>query len=280
MRRRPTATEHRRLRTTRKHRRRPRYPQVSATALPLANQTAIVTGAAQSIGLAIAQRLATAGARVIVADRQPPPATENFIYQPCDVSDESSVQQLMTLAGEHGGLDILVNNAGIGLETPLAETTLADWEQLMAVNVRGVFLCAKHALPVMRLTGRGSIINIGSIEGNGANPLHAAYAASKGAVHALTRNIALEYGSANIRCNAIAPGWIETPFNEQLINQYPDADATRAAIKQLHPLRQLGSVEDIANLAFFLASADSAFANGQIYVLDGGRTACLPLPPL
>ncbi len=253
---------------------------MSATALPLANQTAIVTGAAQSIGLAIAQRLATAGARVIVADRQPPPATENFIYQPCDVSDESSVQQLMTLAGEHGGLDILVNNAGIGLETPLAETTLADWEQLMAVNVRGVFLCAKHALPVMRLTGRGSIINIGSIEGNGANPLHAAYAASKGAVHALTRNIALEYGSANIRCNAIAPGWIETPFNEQLINQYPDADATRAAIKQLHPLRQLGSVEDIANLAFFLASADSAFANGQIYVLDGGRTACLPLPPL
>lgn len=243
---------------------------------PLAGKTAVLTGAAQGIGLAIAQRFAAAGAQVVIADKQTPPP--EFVHQLCDVSDEESVRALMNAEAVRGGLDILVNNAGIGLEAPLQDTTLADWERVMAVNVRGVFLCTKHAAGV--LCQGGSIINIGSIEGNGANPLHAAYAASKGAVHALTRNTALELGARGIRCNAIAPGWIETPFNEELLQQYPDADKARRAIADLHPVRRLGSVEDIAALALFLAGDDSAFASGQVFVLDGGRTACLPLPPL
>lgn len=246
----------------------------------LAGQVAVVTGAAQSIGLAIARRFAAAGATVIVADRNAPPAEDGLLHCACDVSDEEQVSALMAFAARHGTLQSVVNNAGIGLEAPLEETALADWERVMAVNVRGVFLSAKHAAGYLRAGGGGSIINIGSIEGNGANPLHAAYAASKGAVHALTRNIALEYGPWRVRCNAIAPGWIETPFNEQLLQQYPDVDAARRAIERLHPLRRMGSVADIADLAYFLASAESAFISGQVYVLDGGRTACLPLPPL
>ena len=145
---------------------------------PLAGRTAVVTGGAQSIGLAIARRLAGAGATVIVADRQPPP--DGFLYQRTDIGDEGAVAELMAVAGRRGGLHILVNNAGVGLEAPLAETNFADWRRLMATNVDGVFLCVKHALAPMCAVGGGNIVNIGSIEGNGANPLHAAYAASKG----------------------------------------------------------------------------------------------------
>jgi len=245
----------------------------------LAGKIAIVTGGAQSIGLGIANRFHAAGAKVIVADMQPPPGSEFIVHQ-CNISEESDVKRLMETAYQEGGLHILVNNAGVGLETPLAETSVEDWERLMAVNVRGVFLCAKHAYPLIKSAGGGSIINIGSIEGNGANPLHSAYSASKGAVHAMTRNMALEFGPAKIRCNAIAPGWIETPFNEKLLQQYPDVEKTRKAIEELHPVRRMGSPEDIANLALFLACDDSSFASGQVFVLDGGRTACLPLPPL
>lgn len=244
----------------------------------LINKTAIITGASQSIGLAIARRFISAGATVIVADVQPPP-DDDLLYCKCDISLEKDVIALMDFAKQHGDLQILVNNAGIGLESTISKTEVCDWDKLMAVNVRGVFLCAKHAFALMCNKG-GSIINIGSIEGNGANPMHASYAASKGAVHALTRNIALEYGKYHIRCNAIAPGWIDTPFNQQLLQQYADVESTRRAIENLHPVRRMGTGEDIANLALFLAGDESSFASGQVFVLDGGRTACLPLPPL
>lgn len=249
----------------------------------LQGKTAVITGGAQNIGLAIARLFAAQGARVVVADKQlPPPSArvDELTYIACDVANESEVQAMLQQAAGQAGIDVLVNNAGIALESKLEETALADWERVMSVNVSGVFLCSKHVAAAMRQASGGSIINIGSIEGLGANPLHAAYAAAKGAVHALTRNIALEYGAFNIRCNAIAPGWIDTPFNEQLLQKFSDVAATRRAIENLHPIRRLGGVEDIANWACFLASDESAFATGQVYVLDGGRTACLPLPPL
>ena len=152
----------------------------------------------------------------------------------------------------------------------------------MAVNVRGTFLMSKHGLALMTATGahNPSIVNISSIEGLGANPLHASYAASKAAVAAMTHNIALEYGPRGIRCNAISPGWINTPFNEQLLAQYPDREAVEREIMALHPAGRLGSPEDIANTVYWLASPESGFVTGQNIVVDGGRLAKLPLPKL
>lgn len=250
----------------------------------MTTKNAIVTGGAQGIGLAIANRFAAAGARVMIADLSPPvenAAARECLFHQTDVSCEDSVKALMAhVAKTCGGLDILVNNAGIALEKSLCETEVVDWERLFAVNVRGVFLCAKHAAAQMRARGGGAIVNIGSIEAMGANPSHAAYAASKGAVHSLTRNIALEFGADNIRCNAIAPGWIETPFNDALISQYPNPQRARDAICNLHPVGRMGTPDDVASMVLWLAGDDSGFASGQIYVLDGGRTARLPLPPL
>lgn len=244
------------------------------------NKTAVITGAAGAIGAAIARAFAGAGAQVIAADLQPPPEKE-MLFCRADVGDEESARALFAFAEEQcGGVDVLVNCAGVVLEKPLLQTSAEEWDKIMSVNARGVFLCAKHAAPLMQKRGGGAIVNIGSIEALGANPSHAAYAASKGAVHSLTRNLALELGAHNIRCNAVAPGWIDTPFNDNLLAQYPDPQAARAAVRKLHPLGRSGTPEDVAALVLWLAGDDAAFASGQVYVHDGGRTACLPLPPL
>ena len=217
---------------------------------------------------------------MIAADLQPPQEKEMHFCK-TNVGDEESARALFAFAEEKcGGVDVLVNCAGVVLEKPLLQTSAEEWDNIMSVNARGVFLCAKHAAPLMQKRGGGAIVNIGSIEALGANPSHAAYAASKGAVHSLTRNLALELGAHNIRCNAVAPGWIDTPFNDNLLAQYPDPQAARAAVRKLHPLGRSGTPEDVAALVLWLAGDGAAFASGQVYVHDGGRTACLPLPPL
>ncbi|MDD9854968.1 MAG: SDR family NAD(P)-dependent oxidoreductase, partial [Gammaproteobacteria bacterium] len=239
-------------------------------------KTAVVTGAARGIGLAIARRFAAAAARVVVADVQPPPTPESsgagLVFHRADVSDETQVRGLFDYAvDKFGGVDILVNNAGVAVEARLEDTAVADWERVFAVNARGVFLCAKHALRAMNRRGgrRGAergrggagqndaaettaaIINIGSIEARAANPLHAAYAASKGAVHSFTRSVALEYGARGIRCNAVAPGWIDTPFNDAFIARQPDPRGLRAALRGLHPLGRTGAPDDIADVVLW-----------------------------
>lgn len=240
----------------------------------------IVTGGSQNIGLAIAQAFMDAGATVISADLNPPQC-EGLHFHKTDVSDEASVKALMDhVARTYGRLDALVNNAGICIEVPLQDMSVEDWDRVMAINVRGVFLTTKHAFPLMTngTSANPAIVNISSIEGLGANPLHAVYGASKGAVASFTHNIALEYGPYGIRCNAIAPGWINTPFNEELLSKYPDRAKVDAKIKALHPVGRLGLPEDVAQTALWLASEDSSFISGQEIVVDGGRTAKLPLP--
>ena len=242
----------------------------------------IVTGGAQNIGAAIVARFQAAGDTVICADLNEPPG-EGVTFIETDVAREASVRDLMTrVEFDFGHLDILVNNAGICIEEPIAETREEDWDRVMAVNVKSTFLTTKHALPLMRAEGvqHPAIVNISSIEGLGANPLHSVYAASKAAVAAFSHNTALEYGPFGIRCNAVAPGWINTPFNEQFLDQYPDRAAVAAAIAALHPVGRLGTPGDVANTVFWLASADAAFVTGQEVVVDGGRLAKLPLPAL
>lgn len=247
-----------------------------------ARRIVAVTGGAQNIGAAIAQRFQDENTVVICADLKPP-ADQSLHFVQTDIADETSVAALMNeIADCYGHLDVLVNNAGICIETAIADTTVEQWDRVMAINVRGVFLTSKYALPLMThaAASNPTIVNISSIEGLGANPLHAVYAASKAAVAAFTHNTALEYGHYGIRCNAVAPGWINTPFNEQLLAQYPDRAAVDEEIKALHPVGRLGNPVDVANTVYWLASPESGFISGQQVVVDGGRLAKLPLPNL
>jgi meso-butanediol dehydrogenase/(S,S)-butanediol dehydrogenase/diacetyl reductase len=240
----------------------------------------IVTGGSQNIGLAIAQGFLAEGAQVISADLNPPNQSD-LLFQKTDVSNEASVKALMNMAAEKfGRLDVVVNNAGICIETALHVTSEAEWDRVMDINVKGVFLMTKHAFALMSngISKGPAIVNISSIEGLGANPMHAVYGASKGAVASFTHNTALEYGPHGIRCNAIAPGWINTPFNEEFLAQYPDRAKVDSEIKSLHPVGRLGFPEDIAQTALWLASEKSGFVTGQEIVVDGGRLAKLPLP--
>jgi len=242
----------------------------------------IVTGGSQNIGLAIAKGFQADGARVIIADLNPPDDT-SFRFHKTNVADETSVKDLMTqVETEYGRLDVLVNNAGICIEVPIVSMSAEQWDQVMDINTKGVFLMTKHAFPLMcnGVSESPAIVNISSIEGLGANPNHSVYAASKGAVASFTHNTALEYGPHGIRCNAVAPGWINTPFNEKFLAQYPDRAKVDAEIKDLHPIGRLGLPEDIANTAVYLASEKAGFITGQEIVVAGGRMAKLPLPTL
>ena len=174
-------------------------------------------------------------------------------------------------------LDILVNNAGIMREGTVEETDLIDWQDQITVNLTIPYLMIKHALPMMRNKG-GAIVNVGSIEGLGSNPRHSAYCASKGGLHALTRAVAVDYGPEGIRCNAVAPGWIDTPLNLDFINSQPEADQFKTKIDLIHPLRRTGTPEGVGELIVWLAPDQASFMTGQILTLDGGRIAKLSLP--
>ncbi len=248
------------------------------------SRVAVVTGGSQNIGLAICHAFIEEGYQVVSADLNPPKeSVDGLSFLETDVSDEASVQALMSSIDErYSRLDALVNCAGICTEVALKDMTVEQWDRVMNINVRGVFLMTKHAFSLMtnEQSERPAIVNISSIEGLGANPMHAAYGASKGAVASLTHNIALEYGERGIRCNAIAPGWINTPFNEEFLNQFKDRERVDAEIKALHPAGRLGLPNDIAQTAVWLAGPKAGFITGQEIVVDGGRLAKLPLPNL
>jgi meso-butanediol dehydrogenase/(S,S)-butanediol dehydrogenase/diacetyl reductase len=162
-------------------------------------------------------------------------------------------------------------------EARVEEMTLDDWQKNLTVNLTAPFLMIQAALPHLRNT-KGSIVNTGSIEGLGSNPGHAAYCASKAGLHGLTRAVAVDHGAEGIRCNAIAPGWIDTELNLDFIDSMPDPDAFRRDIGQIHPVARTGRPEEVAALAAFLAAEESGFITGQVYTVDGGRMAKLSLP--
>lgn len=253
----------------------------------LKDRVAIVTGAAGGIGRAIALEMAVAGARVIVSDVRDGGATVETIrasggqavFVACDVSNADQVQQLVAATLEHfGGLDVLVNNAGISGGSSLAhELDLEVWDRVMAVNLRGPFLCAKYAIPHLIAGGGGAILNIASTYGVIGAPLAAAYCASKGGLVNLTRQLAVDYGSSRIRVNAICPGYVDTDMGGYRANlpveQSMAAIARREANAARQPIGRQAQALEIARVAVFLASDQSSFMTGSIVTVDGGCTA-------
>ncbi|OBP77896.1 SDR family NAD(P)-dependent oxidoreductase [Mesorhizobium loti] len=248
----------------------------------LAGKIAIITGGGRGIGGGITQRFAEEGAKVAIVQRNEPQEkmlNESIIYMKADLSNSDQIASAVQAVVERfGGLDILVNNAGIMFEKTLDEMTEADWDQMMDINLKAPFLLTKAALPHLRKRSGASIINIGSIEGLASNPGHPAYSASKAGVHGFTAAVAVDHGHEGIRCNAIAPGWINSDLSELYIDSMPDKDRFRRELLIMHPVGRLGEPKDVGNLAVWLASEESAFVTGQVYVIDGGRTKKLPLP--
>lgn len=253
----------------------------------VAGKVALVTGAASGIGRACAEVLAREGAVVVLTDVQDGEAVAAGIrakggkasFHKHDVTDEARWNAIVAdTAKQHGRLDVLVNNAGIAVAGLVTDLTLERWRHQMAVNVDGVFLGVKCALPLMRKTGKGSIINISSIAGLRGAATLSAYCASKGAVRLFTKSVALECAAMGdgIRCNSVHPGIIETPIWGQVIpgsNEPMDLDAMSAVRV---PLKRKGVPEDIANAVLFLASDDSSYMTGEEMVVDGGMTVGNP----
>ncbi|HVW90898.1 MAG TPA: SDR family NAD(P)-dependent oxidoreductase [Gaiellaceae bacterium] len=225
---------------------------------------ALVTGAGSGIGAATARSLADHGFDVTVADLHPDGIAEELGATAIrlDVRDEAQVAPAMR------GLDVLVNVAGVGSTTSAPDTPLEVWEDVFAVNARGTFLCCKHAIPGMRERGGGAIVNVASVAGLIGLRNRAAYSASKGAVIALTRALAVDHVAENIRVNAVCPGTVDSPWVRRLVDEQGESlDALRAR----QPLGRLGTPEEIAEAILYLVSA--GFATGTILTVDGGLTA-------
>ena len=243
------------------------------------NRVAIVTGAASGIGLATARRLASEGARVLLADWSPQGEKaaaalraegHDARFLTVDVSDEPQVTAMVEAAvATWGRLDVMVSNAGISGRGVTDQTQLADWQRVLAVTLTGVFLCAKHAIPAMRQAGGGAIVSTASIVGLVGVPGALPYSATKGAVVNMTRTMALDCAADRIRVNTVCPGFIDAAMEGTTTRDQEQADR----LVTLHPLGRLGSAQDVAMAIAFLASDDASFITGTALVVDGGYTA-------
>ncbi|MDA8554480.1 glucose 1-dehydrogenase [Luminiphilus sp.] len=248
--------------------------------LSLKGRNALITGAGAGIGLACARVFVAAGANVAICDVEQARLDDalsllteiggNHYGQLCDVANAEAVADFFRNSQSAlGSLDITLNNAGVGSPlVPLAETDEADYDRLMGINLKGVWLCMRESLKIMSPAGSGHIINMASALSKTTFPGAGLYVASKHAVGGLTRNTAVEYGESGIRINAICPGFIETPLLRESI---PEED--RAHLASRHPMNRLGTPEDVAKAALWLASDASSFVTGMLFSVDGGWTA-------
>lgn len=247
----------------------------------LQSKVAIVTGCGSGIGQSIAARFAAEGAAVFGVDWNRSAgehvASEiareggTIAFHEADVSQESAVQGMVAACLEQfGRLDILVNNAAVQHEVALHETSMEQWHRMIDVNLGGVFLGCKFAIPAMIAQGGGVIINMSSVMGLVADPKLAIYCATKGGILAMTRAIAIAYGRQGIRATCICPGDVDTPLNQVYFNSYPDPAAARAAIEEHYPLGRIATPDEIARVAAFLSSDDATFITGTHVLVDGG----------
>ena len=249
----------------------------------LENKIAIITGGGDGIGQSTAVLFAKEGASVVIADIDPrrgmktvemiKAANGESLFVEVDISKEDSVKNMVkTVIDCYGRIDILVNSAAIFVEATVLNTTVEDWDNIMAVNLRGMFLCCKYVIPEMIKAGKGSIVNIGSEAGITGFKNQTAYDASKGGVVNMTRCLALDFAENNIRANCVCPGTTETPMVKKAIEIAPDPAKARRSF-EARPLLRLGRPEEIAAGILYLASDESLYATGAILSIDGGKTA-------
>ena len=249
----------------------------------LDGKTAFVTGGTGGIGSAICERFEKEGAEVIAADLSDNGGAGEFVK--FDVTNEAGIISTFDELGKRWDkLDILVNAAGIEIEETIEDTTLEQWNRIFAINVTGMFLTSKYALPLLRKSAvqnsnGASVVNFGSYDGYIADPGLAAYCATKGAVHALTKAMACDHGPEGIRVNAICPGYVDTPMLQSFFEGDGSGggggniETLQQAVRDVHPMRTYGKPEDIANLVNWLASDEARYAAGQLWVIDGGLSA-------
>ena len=245
----------------------------------LNGRAALITGGRQGIGRAIVDAFMAEGADVATCGRRerPQDLPPTLGWRQTDMASANDIEELrIEMLDRFGGLDILVNNAGIQIEKTILDTSDDDWDTLMGVNAKGVFMACRAMIPIMKRGG--VIINIGSISGNVADPGLALYNASKAFVHGLTRSIAVDHGP-KIRCNAICPGWIMTGMADAAFAAADDPDLAKTDALARHPAGRFGQPQDIAAMAVWLASDDAAFTTGQCFIVDGGMTSASPLNP-
>jgi NAD(P)-dependent dehydrogenase (short-subunit alcohol dehydrogenase family) len=244
----------------------------------------VVTGAGSGIGKAIAERLAEEGGKVLCVDINDDTVQSTAVEiqaaggiadaVTADVSDSAQVDAFISrCAALYGQIDILVNNAGVNIPGVFHEVSNAVIDKTLNINVKGVMYGCRAAIPYMLRTGGGSIVNISSVNGLVSEPFLAVYSASKGAVVMLTRGVALDYAKQNIRCNAICPGWVDTPINYAHAEMLGGLEKIYSTIDSFQPIGRPGEPREIAHLALFLASDEASFLTGSIIAADGGMTA-------
>jgi NAD(P)-dependent dehydrogenase (short-subunit alcohol dehydrogenase family) len=254
--------------------------------LSLDGKTAVITGAGSGIGRALVLKFLEAGAAGVVAvDRQAdlagslgadcPAGHRNRLEAVIgDVSTEDAAREFTRVAlGRFGGLDVLVNNAAVSVVRPLHEHTPEEWDAVMDTNVKAIYWAARHVIPVMIGRGGGVILNAGSISGTVGIPGQGAYAASKGAVHQMTRQMAIEYAPHKIRVNAVCCGTVDTPLVHRSAAASGDPEAFWAMLRGGHPLGRVATAEEVAEFYVYMASDRATFFTGATVMIDGGYTA-------
>jgi len=247
-------------------------------------KVAVVTGASSGIGRATAMAFAKEGAAVVIVDKDQVQgegvALEireqggEVLIAPTDIAQEADVQAMIEeVTSRWGRLDILVNNAGIYYQADVVDTPSDVWDNVLAVNLSGAFLCTKYVVPVMIQGGGGAVINVASEAALVGIKGQVAYNVSKGGMIALTRSCAVDLAERGIRVNCVCPGTTDTPLVREAVNRAPDPAAARRALEEVRPLNRLGTPEEIAAAILYLASSEAGYASGAILSVDGGYTA-------